>query len=59
MLPGAVYKDPELSWRYEVGLPVLSSSRQRARDEYLGTVDRSARSFDQVGATVAAFTACG
>jgi glucose/arabinose dehydrogenase len=52
MLPGAVYKDPELSWRYEIGPSgatfVLGSALGA---EYDGTLwIGSARSFDQVGA---------
>jgi len=51
MLPGAVYKDPELSWRYEIGPSgatfVLASALGA---EYDGTLwIGSARSFDQVG----------
>ena len=51
MLPGAVYKDPELSWRYEIGPSgaafVLGSA---LGTEYDGTLwIGSARSFDQVG----------
>jgi glucose/arabinose dehydrogenase len=51
MLPGAVYKDPELSWRYEIGPSgaafVLGSA---LGTEYDGSLwIGSARSFDQVG----------
>jgi glucose/arabinose dehydrogenase len=51
MLPGAVYKDPEFSWRYEIGPSgatfVLGSALGA---EYEGTLwIGSARSFDQVG----------
>jgi glucose/arabinose dehydrogenase len=51
MLPGAVYKDPEFSWRYEIGPSgaafVLGSALGA---EYDGTLwIGSARSFDQVG----------
>jgi glucose/arabinose dehydrogenase len=52
MLPGAVYKDPELSWRYESG-PSGTTFVQGAGlgVEYSGTLWLgSARSFDQVGA---------
>ena len=51
MLPGAVYKDPELSWRYEVGpsgATFVSGSALGA--EYDGSLwIGSARSFQQVG----------
>ncbi len=51
MLPGAVYKDPELSWRYEIGPSGASFVRGGALGaEYDGTLwIGSARSFDQVG----------
>ena len=53
MLPGAVYKDPELSWRYEVG----PSGATFVQGTALGAVHTgtlwfgSARSFQQVGGT--------
>lgn len=53
MLPGAVYKDPEFSWRYESG-PSGATFVQGAAlgAEYDGTLwIGSARSFAQVGGT--------
>src|SRR6478672_6359469 len=52
MLPGAVYKDPELSWRYEIGPSGAAFVRGSALGaEYDGTLwIGSARSNDQVGA---------
>jgi glucose/arabinose dehydrogenase len=53
MLPGAVYKDPELSWRYEVG----PSGATFVQGTALGPAQTgtlwfgSARSFQQVGGT--------
>lgn len=53
MLPGAVYKDPELSWRYEVGpsgATFVSGNALGA--EYAGTLwIGSSRAFAQVGGT--------
>jgi glucose/arabinose dehydrogenase len=51
MLPGAVYKDPELSWRYEIGPSGAAFVRGNALGaEYDGTLwIGSALSFDQVG----------
>jgi len=51
MLPGAVYKDPEFSWRYEIGPSGATFVRGGALGaEYDGTLwIGSARSFDQVG----------
>ena len=51
MLPGAVYKDPEFSWRYEVGPSGATFVRGSSLGaEYDGTMwIGSARSFDQVG----------
>lgn len=52
MLPGATYKDPELSWRYEIG-PAGATFVQGAAlgTEYDGTLwIGSSRSFQQVGA---------
>jgi len=51
MLPGAVYKDPEFSWRYEVGPSGAAFVQGGALGtEYDGTLwIGSARSFDQVG----------
>jgi glucose/arabinose dehydrogenase len=51
MLPGAVYKDPELSWRYEIGPSGAAFVRGGTLGaEYDGTLwIGSARSFDQVG----------
>jgi len=51
MLPGAVYKDPELSWRYEIGPSGAAFVRGSALGSgYDGTLwIGSARSFDQVG----------
>ncbi|KAB2965512.1 PQQ-dependent sugar dehydrogenase [Zoogloea sp.] len=51
MLPGAVYRDPELSWRYEIG----PSGASFVRDEALGSAYAgtlwigSSRAFQQVG----------
>jgi len=53
MLPGAVYRDPEFSWLYEVG-PAGTTFVQGAAlgSEYDGTLwIGSARSFQQVGGT--------
>jgi len=52
MLPGAVYKDPEFSWRYESGPSGAAFVRGSALGaEYDGTLwIGSARSNDQVGA---------
>ena len=52
MLPGAVYKDPEFSWRYETGPAGAAFIRGAALGpEYDGTLwIGSARSNDQVGA---------
>ncbi|MES2714879.1 MAG: PQQ-dependent sugar dehydrogenase [Pseudomonadota bacterium] len=53
MLPGAVYKDPELSWRYEVG----PSGAAFVQGQALGAAHQgtlwmgSARGFAQVGGT--------
>jgi glucose/arabinose dehydrogenase len=53
MLPGAVYKDPELSWRYEVG----PSGAAFVNGQALGPANEgtlwmgSARGFAQVGGT--------
>jgi len=53
MLPGAVYKDPELSWRYEVG----PSGAAFVQGDALGVIHQgtlwmgSARAFAQVGGT--------
>ena len=51
MLPGAVYKDPEFSWRYEIGPSGATFVLGGALGaEYDGTLwIGSARSFDQVG----------
>lgn len=51
MLPGAVYKDPELSWRYESGPSGATFVKGSALGaEYDGTLwIGSARSFQQVG----------
>lgn len=51
MLPGAVYKDPELSWRYEIGPSGATFVQGGALGpEYTGTLwIGSARSFQQVG----------
>jgi glucose/arabinose dehydrogenase len=53
MLPGAVYVDPDLSWKYEIGpagMAFVSGSGLGA--EYAGTMwIGSARSFQQVGGT--------
>jgi glucose/arabinose dehydrogenase len=53
MLPGAVYKDPELSWRYEVGPSGTTFVNGNGLGaEYNGTLwIGSARSFQQVGGT--------
>jgi len=51
MLPGAVYRDPELSWKYEIG-PAGTTfiSGNALGPEYNGTLWMgSARSFQQVG----------
>jgi aldose sugar dehydrogenase len=53
MLPGAVYRDPEFSWLYEIG-PAGTAFVQGAAlgGEYDGTLwIGSARSFQQVGGT--------
>ncbi|NUZ07821.1 PQQ-dependent sugar dehydrogenase [Piscinibacter koreensis] len=52
MLPGAVYKDPEFSWRYETGPSGTTFVQGNALGaEYAGTLwIGSARSFTQVGA---------
>lgn len=52
MLPGAVYVDPELSWRYEIGpAGTVFISGDALGPEYNGTLwIGSARSFGQVGA---------
>ena len=51
MLPGAVYTDPELSWRYEIGPAGLTFVNGNGLGaEYNGTLWMgSARSFQQVG----------
>jgi glucose/arabinose dehydrogenase len=53
MLPGAIYQDPDLSWRYEIGpagLTFVTGNGLGA--EYNGTLWMgSARSFQQVGGT--------
>lgn len=51
MLPGAVYKDPELSWRYEIGPSGASFVRDNALGgAYVGTLwIGSSRAFQQVG----------
>lgn len=51
MLPGAVYVDPELSWRYEIGPAGAEFVRGSALgDAYEGTLwTGSARSFEQAG----------
>jgi len=52
-LPGATYRDPELSWRYEIGPSGLTF----VRDDSLGNANSgtlwmgSARAFSQVGGT--------
>lgn len=53
MLPGAVYKDPELSWRYEVGPSGAAFvTGQALGPAYEGTLWMgSARGFAQVGGT--------
>ena len=53
MLPGAVYKDPELSWRYEVGPSGATFVQGTALGAaHTGTLwFGSARSFQQVGGT--------
>jgi glucose/arabinose dehydrogenase len=52
MLPGAVYRDPEFSWKYEIGPAGLTFVNGNALGpEYNGTLWMgSARSFQQVGA---------
>ncbi len=52
MLPGAVYKDPELSWRYEIGPSGTTFVQGNALGaEYDGTLWMgSSRGFAQVGA---------
>jgi glucose/arabinose dehydrogenase len=53
MLPGAVYVDPQFSWRYEIG-PAGTAfvPNSSLGTEYDGTLwIGSARSFDQVGGT--------
>jgi len=53
MLPGAVYQDPDLSWKYEIG-PAGTAfvSGNALGAEYNGTLwFGSARSFQQVGGT--------
>jgi glucose/arabinose dehydrogenase len=51
MLPGATYKDPELSWRYEIGPAGATFVHGNALGaEYSGTLwIGSSRSFQQVG----------
>ena len=51
MLPGAVYKDPEFSWKYEIGPAGTTFVNGNALGaEYNGTLwIGSARSFQQVG----------
>jgi aldose sugar dehydrogenase len=51
MLPGAIYADPELSWKYEVGPSGTAFVNDGALgEEYEGTLwIGSARSFQQVG----------
>jgi len=53
MLPGAQYKDPEFSWRYEVGPAGTAFVRGTTLGaEYEGSLwIGSARSFEQVGGT--------
>jgi len=53
MLPGATYKDPEFSWRYEIGPAGATFVTGNALGaEYNGTLwIGSARSFQQVGGT--------
>ena len=53
MLPGAVYRDPELSWRYEVGPSGLAFvGDDTLGSAYSGTLWMgSARAFSQVGGT--------
>jgi glucose/arabinose dehydrogenase len=53
MLPGAVYKDPELSWRYEIGPSGTAFVNGTALGAaYAGSLwIGSARSFAQVGGT--------
>lgn len=53
MLPGAVYVDPELSWKYEIGPSGTTFVNGNALGaEYNGTLwIGSARSFGQVGGT--------
>src|SRR5205085_8315225 len=51
MLPGAVYRDPEFSWKYEIGPAGTTFVNGNALGpEYNGTLwIGSARSFQQVG----------
>jgi glucose/arabinose dehydrogenase len=53
MLPGAVYVDPEFSWKYEIGPAGLTFvSGEALGAEYDGTLWMgSARGFQQVGGT--------
>src|SRR5947199_5305538 len=53
MLPGAVYRDPEFSWLYEIGPAGTTFVKGTALGpEYDGTLwIGSARSFQQVGGT--------
>lgn len=53
MLPGAVYKDPELSWRYEIGTSGTAFVSGTALGAaYAGSLwIGSARAFSQVGGT--------
>jgi aldose sugar dehydrogenase len=53
MLPGAIYKDPEFSWKFEVGPAGATFVNGNALGpEYNGTLwIGSARSFQQVGGT--------
>lgn len=53
MLPGAVYVDPDFSWKYEVGpAGTVFVEGTALGDEYDGTLwIGSARSFQQVGGT--------
>jgi len=53
MLPGATYKDPEFSWKYEIGPAGAAFVNGNALGpEYNGTLwIGSARSFQQVGGT--------
>jgi aldose sugar dehydrogenase len=52
MLPGAIYVDPDFSWRYEIGPAGLTFVKGSALGaEYDGTLWMgSARAFSQVGA---------